>query len=299
MPFGQARALDQARDVALADLRAPNVVFVKNQLDIEAVCQLDGFVGQDVLVQLAVETTPSKMEVVDSVRLRAEENGDRLPVHLKYLPESAGERKITLKVAPQTGELVTTNNETSTFVTVLDGGLKVLYLNGAIQPDLKWLRRSLDASPDMNVEYQFIDARKPETRPKDLIERFLPGKYDVYIVGDLDATALTGTELAALADTIERGAGFIMVGGYHSFGAGGYALTPLGDVLPVDMDRFERQNFGEEIRADLHLPDKPPIKMRPTRLGQSHSVMQLAAGADNKAAWEQLPASTGRIAWTK
>ena len=115
------------------------------------------------------------MEVVDSQRIRADKNGDRLPVKTKFIPDTAGEKKVSLKVAPQTGELVTTNNEVSTFVTVLDGGLKVLYLNGALQPDVKFLRRSLDASPDMNVELRTIDARKPETRPKDLDELFRAG----------------------------------------------------------------------------------------------------------------------------
>ena len=68
VPFGQSRALDQARDVALSDMRAPQVVFVKNELNVEAVAQLEGFVGQDIVVQLAVETAPGKMEVVDSQR---------------------------------------------------------------------------------------------------------------------------------------------------------------------------------------------------------------------------------------
>ena len=127
-------------------------------------------------------------------------------MNTKFIPDTAGEKKISLKVAPQTGELVTTNNEISTFVTVLDGGLKVLYLNGALQPDMKFLRRSLDASPDMNVELRTIDARKPQTRPKDFDELFQPGKFDVYILGDLDATAFTEQELAALAAAVERGA---------------------------------------------------------------------------------------------
>ncbi|MES1213025.1 MAG: hypothetical protein ABUL64_00425, partial [Singulisphaera sp.] len=100
VPFGQARALDQARDVALSDLRAPQVVFVKNEMAVDAVAQVDGFVGQDVVVQLLVETTPGKMEVVDSQQLRSEKNGDRLPVHMKYVPDVAGEKKVTLKVAP-------------------------------------------------------------------------------------------------------------------------------------------------------------------------------------------------------
>ncbi len=293
VPFGQARALEQSRDVAVSDMRAPQTVFVKNELAVEAVCQLDGFVGQEVVVQLAVESTPGKMEVVDSQRLSSTKSGDRLPIRLKYIPELPGEKKVTLKIAPQSGELITTNNETSTFVTVLDGGLKVLYLNGALLPEQKWLRRSLDASPDMNVDYRYIDARKPESRPKDMQELFEPGRYDVYIIGDLDATALTEAELAALAEAIDRGAGFIMLGGLHSFGAGGYAATPLANVLPLDMDRFERQNFGEEIRADLHLPEAPKPAMRPTRLGQSHSILQLAPPAENKAAWDTLPTLDG------
>jgi uncharacterized membrane protein len=293
VPFGQSRALDQTRDVALSELRAPQVVFVKNELDVDAVAQLDGFVGQDVVAQLLVETTPGKMEVVDSQRLRAEQNGARLPVHLKYLPDTPGERKITLKVAPQTGELITTNNETSTFVTVLDGGLKVLYLNGALQPDIRFLRRALDASPDMNVEFRTIDARKPQTRPKDMIDYFEPGRFDVYILGDLDATAFTPSEMAALAAAVERGAGFIMLGGFHSFGAGGYAGTPLDDVLPVEMNRLERQNFGEAIRTDQHLPEASRPKMRPTRIGQTHSILQLAPGAENLKMWDELPALDG------
>jgi uncharacterized membrane protein len=293
VPFGQARALDQARDVALSDMRAPQVVFVKNELNVEAVAQLEGFVGQDVVVQLAVETAPGKMEVVDSQRIRADKNGDRLPVKTKFIPDTAGEKKISLKVAPQTGELVTTNNEVSTFVTVLDGGLKVLYLNGALQPDVKFLRRSLDASPDMNVELRTIDARKPETRPKDFDELFQPGKFDVYILGDLDANAFTEQELASLAAVVERGAGLIMLGGFHSFGPGGYAATPLAKVLPVEMNRLERQNFGEAIRSELHLPEDSKPVMRPTRIGQAHSIMQLAPPADNKHAWEELPALDG------
>ena len=263
VPFGQARSLDQARDVALADLRAPGVVFVKNELDVGAEARIEGFVGQDVVVQLSVETAPGKMEVVDSTRLRAEQNAARLPINLKYIPDTAGEKKITLGAVPLAGELVTTNNEISTFVTVLDGGLKALYLNGVVLPEQRFVRHALDASPDMNVDYRFIDARKPETRPTDLIESFEPGRYDVYIISDLDSAAFTEQEMEALRSAVERGAGLIMTGGLHSFGAGGYAATPLADVLPVDMDRFERQNFGEAIRSDLHLPEQPKPALRP------------------------------------
>ena len=57
---------------------------------------------------------------------------------------------------------MTTNNELSTFVTVLKGGVNVLYLEGALRVDQKFLRRSLDASPDIKVDYVRLDQRDPQ-----------------------------------------------------------------------------------------------------------------------------------------
>ena len=42
---------------------------------------------------------------------------------------------MTLKVRPKEGELVPGNNEVSTFLTVLRGGLNVLYIQG---PNFSW-----------------------------------------------------------------------------------------------------------------------------------------------------------------
>ena len=52
-----------------------------------------------------------------------------------------GEHKLTLEAVPQPGELVTTNNDLSTFVNVLKGGLNVLYIEGALRVEQKFIRR--------------------------------------------------------------------------------------------------------------------------------------------------------------
>ena len=52
-----------------------------------------------------------------------------------------------------------------------------------------------------------------------------------------------------------------MIGGYHSFGPGGFRDTPLADVLPIDIGPAQRQSFGEPLRKDVHLPG--PVRMRP------------------------------------
>jgi len=291
-PFGQAQGLGQAQDVAVKELLVSENVFVKNRLPVTGQVRVDGYVGREIPVKLLVETSPGQMKIAAQQTLKPMTDGQLLPVRFDYVPEVPGEYKLTLEVADQRGELVTTNNRLSTFVNVLKGGLNVLYLEGALRVEQKFLRRALDASADIQVDYVRLDLRRPENRPGDLAERFKPGKYEVYILGDLDSSALKQPELKDLAEAVFKGTGLLMLGGFHSFGPGGYGATPLADALPIEMDRFERQNPGEPIRSDLHLPG--PLKMKPTQLGLNHFALMLAADRrDNLAVWAQLPPLEG------
>jgi len=266
-------------------------------LAVVGTAMLAGFADQEVPVELLFETGTGEMKRVGRTELRPRESGELMRVELSYAPQLPGEYKLTLKSIPQPGELITTNNELSTFVTVLSGGLNVLYLEGALRPEQKFMRQSLDSSPDILVDYLRIDAQQPSTRPSDLAERFAPGRYDVYLIGDLDASALKSEEMELLRDTVRQGAGLMMIGGIHSFGAGQYARTPLADVLPVQMDPLERQPFDEPIRADLHLSSPP--KMVPTRMGERHFVMLLDEPSKNESVWQALPPLDGANRFTR
>lgn len=292
LPLGQSRGLGEAKDVAVKDLIANPNVFVKNELTVSGQVKVDGYVNVDIPVQLLFETAPGKMEVVAQQTVRATADGQLLPVSLSYIPQAPGECRLTLEAGQQPGELVTTNNRLSTFVRVLKGGLSVLYLEGALRVEQKFIRRGLDASPDIKVDYVRIDPREPKTRPPDMADRFKPGKYDVYILGDIDATAFQGDELADLAKCVSRGAGLIALGGFQSFGAGGYGETPLAKVLPVGMDRLERQQPDEPLRTDLHWPG--PLSMQPAALGMMHFALMLAGTRqENAARWAKLPPLEG------
>jgi hypothetical protein len=298
IPLGKERASGQARDVEIRNLVTSEPVFVKNPLTVEATAVVEGFANQQIEVQLLVETSPGsgKMEVVETVRVdgtksaAAGDLGERL--QMTYTPAAPGEYRVAVRAAPQTGELKTTNNELTTFVTVFGEGLSVLYVEGTARVEQTFIRRSLDASPDIRVDYVELNARKPEARPTDLLKRFRPGAYDVYLIGDVDSTAFTAEEMNELVTAVRRGAGFIMLGGLHSFGAGGYGTTPLAELLPIVIDRLERQNFDEPIRGDLHLPG--PLKMVPTQIGRTLPLLQLARGeTENQAAWDALPPLEG------
>jgi len=118
------------------------------------------------------------MEIVASKRSEPTPTAKLLPIRLSYIPEVPGEHKLTLEAVAQPGELVTTNNELSTFVNVLKGGLNLLYIEGALRPENKWIRRALDSSSDIKVDYVRLDLRDPKSRPADFAARFKPGKYD-------------------------------------------------------------------------------------------------------------------------
>ena len=195
-PFGQARGLGQARDVAIKSLSVNETVYVKNELTVDGTVRIEGFAGQDIPVQLLMETSPGKMEPVAGKDLKAPAGGEAEPIVLTTVPQTPGEYKVTLRAKDQPGELVTTNNEMSTFVTVLKGGINVLYLEGALRVDPKYLLLSLDASPDINVDFVRIDRRDPTQRPVNLMERFQRGKYDVYLLGDVDIVVLHSRRVA-------------------------------------------------------------------------------------------------------
>jgi hypothetical protein len=290
--FGQSRGLGAAQDVALKEMLATERPFVKNELSVTGLVRVDGYVNREIPVRLWFETSPGKMELVAEQAVKASADGQLLPVHLTYIPQVPGEYKVTLEAVAQPGELVTTNNQLSTFVDVLKGGLSVLYIEGALRVEQKFVGWALDASRDIKVESRRFDPRQPASRPTDLAELLRPGKFEVFILGDVDNTALTAAELRGLAEAVNRGAGLIMLGGFHSFGAGGYYDTSLADVLPVVMDRFERQRLDDPIREDLHLPG--PLRMRPTPFGQRHFALTLAADPkQNAALWAKLPPLDG------
>ncbi|MBI4276821.1 MAG: VWA domain-containing protein, partial [Armatimonadetes bacterium] len=61
--------------------------------------------------------------------------------------------------------------------------------------------------------------------------------YDAVVLDDVPATVLSPAQMAALRDYVGTlGGGLVAIGGPQSFGIGGYAHTPLEQVLPVSMD---------------------------------------------------------------
>ncbi len=62
--------------------------------------------------------------------------------------------------------------------------------------------------------------------------------WDAVILDDVESAFFTPTQSTLLQRFVsERGGGLLMLGGMESFAEGGYARTPIGEALPVHLDR--------------------------------------------------------------
>jgi uncharacterized membrane protein len=280
--LGTENAGATSRDIKFRDIVTSPVVFVKNQMDVRGTLLARGFAGQTLDVELFVEGQSSP---VARSPVKVPETGDVIPITgVKFIPQTPGEKKITLKVAQHDGELVPTNNEISTFVTVVSGGLNVLFLQGPSATwDYRYLMRSIGTSPDVQVDGYLI--RRPAQHDSSEVPDadFSPGRYNVYVLSNLPADYLTRTQQDMLVDAVMKGAGFMMLGGHSSFGAGGWANTKVVDILPAAIHP-----------GDGQLEPKDGIKFTPNPKGLNSFVLQVGVNREETAKiWDLMPPILG------
>ncbi|MCC6124696.1 MAG: hypothetical protein IT426_07030 [Pirellulales bacterium] len=184
-------------------------------------------------------------------------------VTFDFRPTVKGKHTYTVKIPPLAEEKIAENNRRSAISLVVEAGIKVLYLEGTLRAEYGALvDRFLAKDPDLQF-YALV-----QTRPNVFLKRTnmngidlaaIPkdaetfGKFDVFVLGDLDSSYFRSEQQELLVKRIREGAGLVMLGGYHSLGPGGYAGTLLGNVLPLQLG-------GREIgqATDPFLPTLTP-----------------------------------------
>jgi hypothetical protein len=294
---GASGISDSALDLIMEDLEVSPTVFVKNTVVVRAKVRALGAAAQELTVRVLLEDkatagsgkSGTMRPVAAPLKIKADRPQDVIPVERSFVALDPGEFKLTVEVLPLEGEPVTSNNSMTTFLTVLKGGVSVAYFDGEYRAEHKFLRR-IDESPDIQLDFKPIRVGRLGGKPRIEPEWFERGKYDVYIIGSVRASVFGPELLKKLAVAVDQGAGLLMTGGSVSFGPGGYADTPLADLLPVVMLRTELQN-GDQIDPSLHYIQK--MQMLPTPQGLSHFVMRLDTPDKNLSTWKSLPLLEG------
>jgi uncharacterized membrane protein len=94
--------------------------------------------------------------------------------------------------------------------------------------------------------------------------------FDVVVIGDLAAAQLPAATVSRLAERVRTGgAGVLTLGGRQAYGPGGWAATPLAEVLPFAISAADSQVKG-------------PLALVPTAAGRRHFILsdETGGGAD-------------------
>ncbi len=274
------------RDIELSRVATPRTVLKGSSLVVDLMVAQSGYAGKK--VTLFVEDAG---RVVGSQEVELPRGDEPTAVRVHFTAETAGPREFRFRIPTQPGELVLENNEQEALIMVRDGVEKILYFEGEPRFEVKFMRRAVEDDKNLQlVVLQRTAENKYMRFAVDSAEELLSGfpktrdelfRYRGLILGSVEASHFTHEQLRMIADFVsERGGGLLMLGGRRSFAEGGWAGTPVADVLPVELEPA----YANDTTFFAQL------KVEPTRAGLAHAMMQIAETEDASARrWKSLP----------
>lgn len=174
----------------------------------------------------------------------------------------AGARRIRVSVDPLGGEENTANNALDRLITVDDRKPRILYIEGEPRWEFKFIRRAAELDPHLDLvtilrTTQNKIYRQGIASPDELAQGF-PNeveelfKFDGLIIGGVEAGYFTPAQQELIREFADRrGGGVLFLGGRNGLSDGGWAQSPVAEMLPVVLpnkkDTFHRDPANVEL----------------------------------------------------
>jgi uncharacterized membrane protein len=276
-----------SRDIELLRVESPRAVLSGSSVAAEVMVVHSGYRGQK--VTLNVEDAG---RILSTQEITLPEEGEVATVRAHFTASESGPRLFRFHIVPQPGELVLENNTRELLVQVRDRREKILYFEGEPRFEVKFIRRAVADDGNLHVvtlqrtaenKFYRIDIEDEDELaagfPRTREELF---QYRGLILGSVEASFFTHDQLEMIAEFVgQRGGGLLMLGGRRSFAEGGYAGTPVANVLPVVLDRTgptDTVPFYRELDVTL------------TPFGRTHPITQIGGSpAESADRWSELP----------
>ncbi len=284
---GKPTTTDRQNDVAITAISTePSPVPAKGKLTVKLTLDAPGFENSTVRLRLFLDDK----EVKAQNEVLPLTTGNEVKLECTA-PATPGEVKVTVRAedrdragSPPQGDQFPLNNEIGTFATVSKEGVSVLLVDKqrAFEPQLICDALSRDAR--IRVTPVWLRGAKPvDVNAEDLFQ-LQQKQYDVIIFGDVTAAQVRAVDpnaLQSIEQMVQKGAGFMMLGGYSSFGNSDWKGTEIEKLLPVDLS----------VRGQ----EEQPVQMTPTEAGLRRFgyILRIADGQDVARAWEKLPKLDG------
>jgi len=276
-------------DIELGRVELPRSALQGSTLMVDVVVTQNGF-SPGSTVPLIIE---------DDTRILAEESvelgpdGEPVVTRIGIELQEPGARRVTFRIPGQPDERVERNNARNAWIDVTDEAEKILYFEGEPRWEVKFMRRAVAEDDNLQLvllqrtaESKFL---RLEVSDSTELEFGFPTtreelyRYRALVLGSVEASFFTHDQLQMIADFVsERGGGLLFLGGLSAFAEGGWAGTPVEEVMPVGLGTpTGEEGFFSEV------------DVTPTPAGFAHPAVQLdAEPEDLQARWEALPPLT-------
>jgi uncharacterized membrane protein len=274
------------RDIRVAAVQAPTLTFLHYPVEITATLQVWGYQGERLPVVLK-----RAGRVVSTQAVQVQADVFEQQVQFEVVPEDIGEYTYTISVAPRLGEALTENNHKDFSFTVARDKIRVLLVCGSPTWNYRFLRQALKQDPSIDL-ISFVILRTPTdvvNVPESQLS-LIPFPTQRLFTQELKNFDLIIFEnfsfqfyfpwfyLENVRQYVQEGGAFAMIGGNLAFAQGGYADTPIEEILPVSL-RQDRHDYRPVLQRMVLTPE-----------GKTHPITRLAADpGENQRIWDSLP----------
>ena len=290
-------------DVAIADVNAPESIYLGDKIRVRATIHITGAKGQKINVVMNDATG-----TVDRTALDVSSDDFTREIRLMHEPKEQGIHAYTLQADAITGELFTANNSWKLDVAVSDDRTSVLLVDDRPRWEFRYLR-NLFFARDKSVHLQYHLLHPDQVAGVETEQKLPPAsaarkfgdaeagalpvnrdewrKFDVIILGDLGPATLTPDVVDHIRHCVgERGALLVVIAGPRQM-PHGITDEKFQELLPV---RFAPEPDG------CWVPPEERYRLLLTAPGRTHPVMQQSASiSENEAVWNGMPELTWRF----
>ncbi|ETW96332.1 MAG: hypothetical protein ETSY1_27015 [Candidatus Entotheonella factor] len=273
------------QDIHVASVQAPSLTFLHYPVTVQATLHIWGYPNTRIPVVLKRAGRAVSTQTVQVTPAASE-----YQVTFEVLPEDIGEFTYTVSVAPRLGEALTDNNTKTFPISVARDKIRVLLVCGSPTWNYRFLRQAFKHDPSVDL-ISFVILRTPSdvvNVPESQLS-LIPFPTRRLFTQELHNFDLIVFEnfsfqsyfpwyyLENVRNYVRDGGAFAMIGGRLAFAQGGYAGTPIEEILPVTM-RPDRNDY----RA-------LPQRMVLTPEGMRHPITRLASDPqENERVWQSL-----------
>jgi hypothetical protein len=224
----------EGTDISVERVRYDRVAYVGTATDIEAVVRATGFAGAVVRVQLEENGT-----IIDSGELSIRDVSAEHAVALTFIPGTAGDRTLTVRVLAPPEDKREENNAESIQIRVLKEKLVVAYIDQFADWNTTFIMDLARRAPRLDIEtVTWLPNRNfitlPDRRPwKVPMSQAEFERYDCIVIADDTRNFSVASRIEALDGYIRNGGGLLLLADENTPLRSMNAARLLEPLLPV------------------------------------------------------------------